>query len=181
MNYLSPYPEHTKQTKCNNNINTSNVRQDYTQDFLRPMCSNIPQPMKSNYDNYIFDNNAGAIYNRDIERSSINTRNTMIDARKPVQNDFQNNYFTMSFDSMNNQNNNDDVNKFLIRNPVNTRRDDMEKSRNNDRQQFLKTQGGPLTNFNDMKVQCSRKNKEEINTSNYIPMPRTMAIPKENI
>jgi hypothetical protein len=172
MNNISPYPEYTKQTKCQ------------TEDFLRPVSSNIPIPIKSNYDNYIFDNNAGEVYNNelqkskyDIERSSICTRNNFINPKKPVQQDFQNNYFTMNFDN----GNNDEINKFLIRNPVNTRRDDIEKVRNNDRQDFLKAQGGPLTNFNDFKVESSRKNKEEINTSNYIPMPRTMAIPKENI
>jgi hypothetical protein len=187
MNNLSLYPEYTKQTRCNNNLNNNNIRQDYTQDYLRPISSNIPRPMVSNYDNYMFDNNAGEIYNRDlqknqydIERGSVCTRNNVINNRKPVQQDFQNNYFTMNFDNLNNDNN-DEINKFLIRNPVNARRDDIEKVRNNDRQDFLKTQGGPITNFNDFRTSCSRKNKEEINTSNYIPMPRTMAIPKENI
>jgi hypothetical protein len=118
--------------------------------------------------------------NLDIERSSISSRNEFINIKKPVQNNFQQNYYTMSFDDMNHQNN-QEINKFLTRNPVNSRRDNIEKERNEDRENFLKSQGGVLTNFTDFRVENTRKNKNSINSSNYIPMPRTLAVPKENI
>jgi hypothetical protein len=172
--YLSPYPEHTKQTRCNNNFNQKN-------DFLRPMISNVPHPLNFNHENYIMDNNAQAMYHLDIERSSISTRNNVMDIKRtPVQQSIQNNYYTMNYETLN-HNNNQEVNNYLTRNPVNTRRDNMEKIRNEDRQDFLRSQGGNLNNFADLKFENTRKSKVEINSSAYIPMPRTMAIPKENI
>lgn len=45
----------------------------------------------------------------------------------------------------------------------------------------FKNSGGTLTNYGDFKVENTRKGRTEINSNNYIPMPRTMAIPKENI
>jgi hypothetical protein len=126
------------------------------------------------------DQNAILLHHLDLERSSVSTRNNVIDSKKPVQADFQNNYYTMSFDSMNHHNN-QEINKFLNRNPVNTRRDNLEKSRNVEKQDFLKSQGGILSNFTQINYENTRQNKNTINSSNYIPMPRTMAIPKENI
>ena len=86
----------------------------------------------------------------------------------------------MTFDDLNHQNN-QEINKYLNRNPVNSRRDTIEKIRNEDKQDFMKTQGGLLSNFTDIKIENTRKDKNVINSSNYIPMPRTMAIPKEKI
>jgi hypothetical protein len=172
---LSPYPEYTKQTKCNNNLNS-----DRQQDIFRPMISNPSIPLRYNHEHYTLDNNSLLNHNFDIERSSISSRNDCINTKKPVQNNFQNNYYTMTFDDLNHQNN-QEINKFLSRNPVNTRRDTLEKVRNEDKQDFMKSQGGMLSNFIDIKVENTRKDKNIINSSNYIPMPRTMAIPKENI
>ena len=45
----------------------------------------------------------------------------------------------------------------------------------------MKSQGGVMSNFADFRIENTRKDRKEINSSNYIPMPRTMAIPKENI
>ena len=165
---LSPYPEHTKQTKCNNS------------DVYKPVMSNQSIPLRYNHEHYTLDNNNLFNSNFDIERSSISSRNEYINLKKPVQNNFQNNYYTMSFDELNHKNN-QEINQFLTRNPVNTRRDTLEKNRNDDRQSFMTTQGGMLSNFNDIKIENTRKDKNTINSSNYIPMPRTMAIPKENI
>jgi hypothetical protein len=172
---LAPSPIYTKQTKCNNNLNLEN-----THDFFRPIISNISTPINYNHDNYMVDQNAILLHHLDLERSSVSTRNNVIDSKKPVQADFQNNYYTMSFDSMNHHNN-QEINKFLNRNPVNTRRDNLEKSRNVEKQDFLKSQGGILSNFTEINYENTRQNKNTINSSNYIPMPRTMAIPKENI
>ena len=172
---LSPYPEHTKQTKTNNNFNL-----ERQQDIFRPMISNPSVPLRYNHDHYTLDNNNLLHQNFDIERSSICSRNDSINNKKPVQSNFQNNYYTMTFDDLNHQNN-QEINKFLNRNPVNTRRDTIEKVRNEDRQDFMKSQGGMLSNFTDFKVENTRKDRNTINSSNYIPMPRTMAIPKEKI
>ena len=172
---LSNIPMHTKQTRCNNNLIYTNDR-----DFFRPIISNIPTPINYNHEHYSVDQNALNMYNLDIERSSISTRNKMNnDNTNPVQNSFQNNNF-MNF-SNNSDYQDNEINKYLTRNPVNTRRDDIEKVRNNERQEFLKTQGGMLSNFNDLTYTNTRKNKPDINTFNYIPNSRTMAIPKENI
>jgi len=165
---LSPYPEHTKQTRCNNDINS-----------LRPIISNQSIPINSNHDHYIFDSSIyGGERNRHDQNFDI-SRNS-ISSRTQVQQNFQNNYYTMSFDNMNNHNN-QEINNFLTRNPVNTRRDNIEKIRNSETQDYMKTQGGLLGNFIDIKHENTRKYKDEINSSNYIPMPKTMAIPKENV
>jgi hypothetical protein len=161
---LSPYPQYTKQTRCNNDL-----KLESKQDFFRPMISNQTIPLTHNHENYIMDH-------LDIERSSISTRNNCTDSRKPVQTGFQNDYYTASFK---NEQYND--NKLYERNPVNTRRDALEKVRNNEQKDFMKNQGGMMSNFTDFKVQNTRENKNVLNSSNYIPMPRTMAIPKENI
>lgn len=170
---LSPYPEYTKQTRCNNSLNL-----DSKNDFFRPIISNVSMPMQYNHENYICDNNALKMHHLDLERSSISTRNNVTDNKIPVQQSFQNNYYTTNFETFNKE---DDINKYLTRNPVNSRRDELEKVRNTERQDFMKIQGGVLSNYNDIRCENTRKNKIDINSSNYIAMPRTMAIPKENI
>ena len=172
---LSPYPEYTKQTKCNNNLNL-----ERQQDVFRPMISNTSIPLRYNHEHYTLDNNHALHQNFDLERSSISSRNDCSNNKNPVQSNFQNNYYTMTFDDLNHQNN-QEINKYLSRNPVNSRRDLIEKVRNEDRQDFMKSQGGILSNFTDLKVENTRKDKNTINSSNYIPMPRTMAVPKEKI
>lgn len=174
--HLAPYPEHTKQTRCNNNLNLESKN-----DFFRPIISNNPVVITSNHDHYMVDKYALTNNHYDIERSSISTRNNIIDSKKPVvQQSFQNDYYTMNFDNMNFKNE-QETNQFFNRNPVNTRRDNLEKVRNTEREEFMKTQGGIMSNFNDIRFENTRKDKKEINSSNYVPMPRTMAIPKENI
>jgi hypothetical protein len=197
--YLSPYPENTKQTRCNNNINQQN--QQNHDSFLRPILTNQQIPISFNHDHYTNEkyiqrsnninnrnninnmnnmNNINNINHFDIERNSISTRNNYINSNKPVQHTFQNDYYMTNFDTLNNNiDSNQEVNNFLTRNPVNTRRDHLEKSRNQEKQEFLKTQGGALNNFVDFKLENTRTNKGELNSSSYIPMPRTMAIPKE--
>jgi len=172
---LSPYPEYTKQTKCNNNLNL-----ERQQDAFRPMITNTSIPLRYNHEHYTLDNNNALNQNFDLERSSISSRTDCINNKNQVQSNFQNNYYTMTFDDLNHQNN-QEINKYLNRNPVNSRRDALEKVRNEDRQDFMKSQGGILSNFVDLKIENTRKDKNTINSSNYIPMPRTMAIPKEKI
>lgn len=172
---LAPYPEHTKQTRCNNNLTFNNDR-----DFFRPIMSNTPTPLNYNHDHYTIDHNAMMMHQLDLERASVSTRNKPLNDQMPVQGAFQNNYYTNGIDNIGN-NQDQEINRYLIRNPVNSRRDNIEKTRNIDRQDFLKSQGGMLSNFNELTCENTRKNKSELNSSNYIPMARTMAIPKENI
>jgi hypothetical protein len=155
-------------TRCNNNLREDNHRVD----FLRPIISNPSIPI---YDGSNINDNY------DIERSSISTRNNNTNSRKPVQTDIQTNYYSMNYDTMNNIIANDS-NRYLTRNPVNTRRDNIEKERNNDKNDFMKVQGGMLSgNYTDNLYEPTRKSKNEINSSSYVPMARTLAIPRENI
>ena len=168
--YPYPYPENTKQPKTYNQ----------NQDFLKPILSNTPEPLRCNHDNYMMDSYAPMMFKNDLERGSISTRNFQSSDRKPVQNAFQNNYYNIN-ESFNDSFKNLDTNNFLTRNTVNTRRDNFDKIRNIEKSEFMKFQGGNLNNYTDFKVENTRKDKKEINTNQYIPMPRTMAIPKENI
>ena len=187
--FISSQPQHTKQTRTTNNLPNNSINQD---NFLRPIISNIPEPISCNHDNYMMDHNARVMHSIDIERNFSNTRNPEFNNDRragPVQSSFQNDYYMTNFNKINNSigsnniNLNDEygANTYLTRNPVNTRRDQMEKSRNVERQDFIKTQGGPLNNFADFSLQCTRKDRNTINSSNYVPMPKTLAIPKENI
>jgi hypothetical protein len=186
---LSPSSTYTKQTRCNNNLRNDNNRNT---DFFRPMLSNPSVPMSYNHEHYMMDNNM--INHMDLERSSMCTRNFNTDSRKPVQTGFQNSYYTNNFETLNNNqlknnalifendyNQTQNGNQYINRNPTNTRRDQLEKIRNEDKQNFLIQQGGILNNMPEMSFENTRKGKNSINSSNYIPMARTMAIPKDNI
>jgi hypothetical protein len=50
--YFAPVPEHTKQTRCNNNLNVENNR-----DFFRPVISNPARAISSQHEHYIQDKN----------------------------------------------------------------------------------------------------------------------------
>ena len=163
---MFPYP-HPENTRSNNNQKRDN--NDTTKDFLRPIISNTSEPIFYNHESYIMDQNINTSRNNVPESTRNNGH---------VQSSFQNNYHMMN---LNFENKNLEINNFLTRNTVNTRRDNMDKIRNIETQDFMKIQGGNLTNFTNIKYENTRKNKSEINSSNYIPMPKTMAIPKENI
>jgi hypothetical protein len=188
--FLNSQPQHTKQTRTNNNLpNTFN-----TDNFLRPSSSQISEPIMYNHDSYMLDHNARVMHSIDIERNFSNSRNN--DRKNSINHDreincvqssFQNDYYTQNFNINKSDDNNINLNDehggniYLTRNPVNTRRDQIEKSRNVERQDFLKKQGGMLNNFADLSLQNTRKDKNTINSSCYVPMPKTLAIPKENL
>jgi hypothetical protein len=184
--FLNSQPQHTKQTRTNNNLpNTNSI-----DNFLRPASSQISTPIIYNHDSYMIDHNSRVMHSIDIERNFLNTRHSGSDTSRKteqVQSLFQNDYYTKNFNINNTENKNIDLNDefqlnpYLTRNPVNTRRDQMEKSRNVERQSFIKTQGGVLNNYADFSLQTTRKDKNTINSSSYTPMPKTLAIPKENI
>lgn len=158
-------------------------RNKQNKDFTFPQMSNDSKPINNKHDNYIFDRNAELFYNNK-QGNYLNPVNTRLNERndRPVQNNFQNqytqNFFMSNFETINN---NQEINMFLDRNPVNTRRDQVEKTRNQDRNEFLKKQGGNLNNFTEFNYESTRKKKNEIDISSYVPNSRTMAIPKEKI
>ena len=147
--------------------------------------SNESKPISNKHENYIFDKNANLFYQNNIN-NYFQPVNTRMENNGPVQGTFQTDNFQNGFQNnyMNNYetiNSNQEVNRFLERNPVNTRRDNMEKIRNSDTNQFLTKQGGNLHNFTDFKIETTRKDRNMINTNTYIPMGKTMSIPKENL
>lgn len=172
MNF-QPYPQNTKETRTNNNLQAN-------PDFFKPQISNPSVPLYYNHESYSYnDRDVG----NNIDRMFISSRpSTNRKGNSPVQSSFQSDYYTMAFNNMENQGSrNDEINNFLTRNPVNTRRDDLEKTRNIDRKDFLQVQGGYLSNFSDIRQEYTRKEKNQVNSGNYVPMPCTQAIPKEHI
>ena len=178
-------------------IKNNNTSQPFNQlnsndDFLMPKISNQSIPLKKKHDNYMIDRNAELFFNQNQGNymSPMNTRgvdsNSQIPVQQsfqqsfqqPFQQSFQSDYFMNNFETLNHQ---QEKNMFLDRNPVNSRRDMMEKSRNQDRKSFLDTQGGNLTNFTPIDYKNTREKKKYINTSSYIPNSINMPIPKENI
>lgn len=137
--------------------------------FLRPQNTSQSVPIKMEHEHY--DNKS-----YDIERCFVNTRAKQT-TTNPVQSSFQNNYYMTNFFTSKQEHN-----PFLPRNPTNTRRDQLEKSRQLETQEFMQFQGGSmLTSLTDLKAESTRRTRNDINSASYISMPRTMAIPKENI
>ncbi len=160
----------------------STTANNYQPIFQQQPQYNISNQQYSNYQQNQYNQQylkqgIQSIPNVDIDRMGQNTRNIYTDSRKPVQTSFQSEYFTTNFD----EDRTKQANPFLIRNPTNTRRDEMEKTRNKDTDQFRNTQGGLLNNFVSFETQNTRKERCQINSNSYIPMPRTMAVPKENV
>ena len=156
-----------------NEANNSNRNPD----FLRPKMSNESKPIKNNHENYIFDRNAEIFYKNNMG-NYMQPNTSRDDDNNHVQSCFQNSYFTNNFETLNN---NQEKNMFWDRNPVNTRRDSVEKIRNNDTYNFIEKQGGNLNNFVNFEVKSTRTNKKNLNPNSYIPMGKTMPIPKDNI
>jgi hypothetical protein len=179
-------PQMSRNNRQTNNRNDyrfdNGVNNNQQRDVTMPQVSNNSRPINNSHDSYIFDRNAQVFYNQNQGNyhNPMNTRT--ITNNKPVQNNFQNehtqNYFMSNFETINNG---QEINMYQDRNPVNTRRDQLEKTRNSDRQDFLRNQGGNLNNFTKFQYENTRKEKKEVNISSYIPNSRTMAIPKENI
>jgi len=107
-------------------------------------------------------------------RNIMNTRG-MDKNYRPVQSEMQSNYQFFNVHQL-------PVLNDEFRNPVNTRRDLIEKTRLNDTKQFMNVQGGPINNFQDLRCVNTREYKNnDVNTASYTPMARTMAIPRENL
>lgn len=83
-----------------------------------------------------------------------------------IQGDPGSQYFFQNFETLNKiAENEEHINRFMDRNPVNTRRDEVEKERLADRKQFMSSQGGmmaPTTNvgaLSEITPQQTRRNK----------------------
>jgi len=102
---------------------------------------------------------------------------------EPVQNfkfkDNNMNYRLQNYHSLNGTFKEKEINKFYDRHPVNSRRDMCEEMRNDDKEKFIRIQGGPLNNIADNKGSTTRSKRLIVN--NYVPIARNMAVPPEAI
>ncbi len=187
-----------------NDIHHTNSFKEYNEDIRKGINSAPSMPLNpvqshNHLSNYMFEHNMH--YNYDANRNlgiGIPTnsnqnydRNNNIEStaqRKRsvgvVQNNMHgNNYAFQNFETLNKiAEKEEEINRYMERNPVNTRRDEMEKNRLSDKKNFMNVQGGTMNqnhNFNDLKPEFTRKNENHGIQTNYIPNGRTMAIPRD--
>ncbi len=166
---------------------------------LNPSINHNQSHPQSHMANYMFEHNMHYNYdaNRNLgigiptnsnENYDRNGDNNGMGQRRRcagvVQNNMQNNsYAFQNFETLNKiAEKEEEINRFMERNPVNTRRDEIEKSRLMDKKSFMNHQGGTMNNnhnFNDLKAQNTRKNENHSIQTNYIPNGRNMAIPRD--
>ncbi len=154
--------------------------------YLRSSSTSSQIPLDYNHENYQKDKFSNHIPNQ----APQNTRNIgrMKVDEKPIQQCFQQDYFMSNFETLNQLNkgipmfdNNEFSNHFMERNPTSTRRDEEEKIRSKDNGMFKTYQGGPMNSFVDLNPQYTRKERNNINSSSYVPMARTLAVPREQV
>ncbi len=182
----------------------SNFNSNFSNDIRKGMNSAPSTPLnpvqkQGHMANYMFEHNMH--YNYDANRNlglGIPTNsnqsydrngdmNGMGQRRRTanvVQNNMQNSsYAFQNFETLNKiAEKEEEINRYMDRNPVNTRRDEIEKSRLTDKKDFMNLQGGTMNqnhNFSDLKPQNTRKNENHGIQTNYIPNGRNMAIPRE--
>ncbi len=198
---MFPHPECTKETRTSNsNRYQQQQHRNITPDeFLKTQSSSIHQPLNFRHDHYMIDPFSNQISNQPanmqgygnmiIQNTPINTRDIgKMRYDQPVQSSFQNDYFMKNFETFNQMH---PVNRIFEDemqmnhlgnfNPVDNRRNQMEKTRLHDKKQFMNHQGGNLNNFVDLTPQHTRRDKPDVNTSKYTPMARTLAIPKDKL
>jgi hypothetical protein len=96
------------------------------------------------------------------------------------QGDMTNQYLFQNFETLNKvAEKEEEINRFMERNPVNTRHDDVKKERLLDKKGFMSMQGGVMNNFNDLTPKNTRIDSKLSMQSNYIPNGRTMAQPRD--
>ena len=145
--------------------------QQQQQQNQQPFHDNFMQPLSTRLDH--------TSYSPESTLPSFqNSQNNSYSVQKSMQDNQISKSIMTNFETLNGH---QEVNHFLERNPVNTRRDQLEKIRNSDRNHFLEKQGGNLHNFADFQTQNTRKVRNDINTNSYVPMGKTMAIPKEHL
>lgn len=173
-------------------------REMSTEDFLRTQSSSIHQSIDYQHDHYIKDPFSNDIRNQPSRHQTLppilndvyhRTQQNTRDIGKnrydslPVQSSFQSDYMMQNFETFNQfQRNIPIMDPFMEnRNPTNTQRDRLEKQRLQERKEFLTTQGGNLHNFVDLNPVYTRKERNNIQTNQYVPMPRTLALPKDKL
>ena len=115
------------------------------------------------------------------QNQPLNQRN-LDQSNKPVQNfslPENINYRFENYHSLNKTFNKNEINKFNNITPIDSRQDINEELRNNDNEQFLKMQGGPLVNINNNKGAMTRDKKIIIN--DYVPIKKNIAVPLDKI
>ncbi len=154
--------------------------------YLRSKSSSTHIPIDYNHEGYMKDQYSTQIMGQ-IPANTRNIGKMKVD-EKPIQQCFQQDYFMSNFETLNHMNkgvpmfdNNEFTNHFMDRNPTNTRRDQEEKARLNDNRSFKNYQGGPMNSFVDLNPQYTRKEKNNINSSSYVPMARTLALPRDKV
>ncbi len=152
---------------------------------IRKAYNSVPSvPLKSNYENYFFEHNASYMYNAErnlglgipMNSNMGYDRNGEVGQRRrcagpgpttvqsSIQGDPGNQYFFQNFETLNKiAENEEHINRFMDRNPVNTRRDEVEKERLSDRKQFMTSQGGMMATrpgtLSEITPQQTRRNK----------------------
>lgn len=166
MNSAPSTPLNPVQNHLSNYMFEHNMHYNY--DATRNLGIGIPSNSNQNYDR-----------NHNIESTAQRKRSVGV-----VQNNMQNNlYAFQNFETLNKiAEKEEEINRYMERNPVNTRRDEMEKNRLTDKKDFMNVQGGTMNknhNFNDLKPEYTRKTENHGIQTNYIPNGRTMAIPRD--
>jgi hypothetical protein len=175
----------------------------FSNDIRKPMNSIQSVPLNMNnqtayqpISNYMFEHNMH--YQYDVNKNlglgiPMNSnqqydRNGEIGQRRRcagvVQNnnqgDFAQNYAFQNFETLNKiAEKEEEINRYMDRNPVNTRRDEVTKERLLDKKKFMNTQGGVMNNFNDLTPQNTRSDSRSNVQTNYIPNGKTLAQPRD--
>ncbi len=169
-----------------------------SQDIRKGIISQPSIPIHSNYEGYMFEHNANYMYdaNKNLGLGIPLNSNTQFDrngevgqrkrcagtVQQNIQGDVSNQYFFNNFETLNKLAENEEkINRFMDRNPVNTRRDEIEKERLLDKKQFMNSQGGVMSNFNDLTPQQTRTDKNRSFQNSYVPNGKTMAIPRNMV
>ncbi len=190
---MFPRAQCTKETRTSND--NRRIQEMSPEEFLRPMSSSTNQPIPFRHDHYMIDPFSSQISHQSFQQTGRNimepqwSQSTRDIGKNrynaPVQSHIQNDYFMANYETFNKMNGGSNVGMIhdmdIQRNPVNTRRDQLEKSRLRDRKEFMNQQGGMMNGFVDLTPQHTRKDKPEMNTSSYVPMARTLAIPREQL
>jgi hypothetical protein len=162
---------------------------------IRKGYNTVPSQPLQNSASYMFEHNQHYQYNANrnlglgIPANSNESydRNSEMGQRRRcagvVQNSFQGDqgtsYFFQNFETLNKiAEKEEEINRFMERNPVNARHDEIKKERLVDKKSFMNQQNqGRIQTFHDLKPTNTRNESKLSSQSNYIPNGRTMATP----
>ncbi len=121
--------------------------------------------------------NSNQYYDRNAENGNTAQRKRCVGV---VQQNIQHDqYFFQNFETLNKiAQKEEEINRFMDRNPVNARHDEVKKERLNDKKSFMNIQGEHIVHhLQDLKPTNTRKDTKSTVQQNYIPNGRTMAQP----